>query len=410
MATSRALRIGKWLIWIGIVAVIWMLRDLFPALFLTFILAYIGNTVIRWLGRWIPNRRISLILVYIVLIVSIGGLTLLIVPRIFDEARQMARLYVAQDAIEGEIVLPEETEPATRTATAPTLRPEAAEPAAAPAAELTVLERETRRYLDGLLIQLVGPESFRSFQQSETYRVLAERVQQWVRGFIPRVVNGVKQFVNGSIAVALQFLLSIVFSFLILWDLPHLVRATTSLSSGRTSEIYVEIAPGMVAFGHMLGRAFEAQSVIALVNSLLTSISFVILGIPSIALLATIVFFCSYIPVFGVFLSTLPAALLAFQVGGPPLVGWLLVAILIVHAVEAYALNPMIYGRHLKLHPVAVLIVLLVAEHLFGVWGLLLSVPITAFVYKYVVRGEPVLGRPASPRTDEKSGPSRVRS
>lgn len=408
MPTARSLRIEKWLIWISIVAVIWMLRDLFPALFLTFILAYIGNTVIRWLGRWIPKRRISLILVYVALIVMIGGLTLLIVPRIFEEARQMARLYVAQDAIEGEILLPEETEPAVRTPSAPTVRPVPAE--APPAAELTVFERETRRYLDGLIIQLVGPESFRSFQQSETYQMLAERVQQWVRGFIPRVVNGVKEFVNGSIAVALQFLLSIIFSFLILWDLPHLKRATASLSSGRTSDIYSEIAPGMAAFGHMLGRAFEAQSVIALVNALLTSMAFLILGIPSIALLATIVFFCSYIPVFGVFLSTLPAALLAFQVGGPPLVGWLIVAILIVHAVEAYALNPMIYGRHLKLHPVAVLIVLLVGENLFGVWGLLLSVPIAAFVYKYVVRGEPVLGRPPTPRSDEKSGPLRARS
>lgn len=401
MPTSRALRIEKWLIWIGIAAVIWMLRDLFPALFLTFVLSYIGSTVIRWSSRWIPNRRVALVLAYVALLLAITGLTLLIVPRIFDEARQMARLYIAQDAIEGQILLPEETEPAAVVVVRPPSRSEAPLPEVADEAEpeapqeLTVLERETRRQLDSLLIQILGAESFRSFQQSETYRVFAQRVEQWVRGFIPRVVNGVKEFVNGSIMVALQFLLSIVFSFLILWDLPHLSRAASSLSTGRTSDIYQEIAPGLVAFGHMLGRAFEAQSVIALVNSVLTSIAFMVLGIPSIALLATIVFFCSYIPVFGVFLSTLPAALLAFQVGGAALVGWLIVAILFVHAVEAYALNPLIYGRHLKLHPVAVLVVLLVAEHLFGVWGLILSVPIAAFIYKYVLRGEPVVGRSA---------------
>ncbi|MFN2239766.1 MAG: AI-2E family transporter, partial [Thermoanaerobaculia bacterium] len=173
MPTSRSLRIEKWLIWISIAAVIWMLRDLFPGLFLTFILAYIGNTVTRWLGRWIPNRRINLLLVYVALILTIGGLTLLIVPRIFEQARHMARLYVAQDAIEGEILLPEETELAVRTPTVPPVRPAA--PEAPPTAELTMLERETRRQLDGLIIQIVGPESFRSFQQSETYRMLAER-------------------------------------------------------------------------------------------------------------------------------------------------------------------------------------------------------------------------------------------
>ncbi|MFP5245104.1 MAG: AI-2E family transporter, partial [Thermoanaerobaculia bacterium] len=58
-----------------------------------------------------------------------------------------------------------------------------------------------------------------------------------------------------------------------------------------------------------------------------------------------------------------------------------------IHAVEAYMLNPLIYGRHLKLHPVAVLVILLVAEHLFGVWGLLLGVPIAAFILEYAIGG-----------------------
>lgn len=44
-----------------------------------------------------------------------------------------------------------------------------------------------------------------------------------------------------------------------------------------------------------------------------------------------------------------------------------------VHFVEAYGLNPMIYSAHLKLHPLMVLTVLVVAEHSLGVWGLLLA-------------------------------------
>jgi predicted PurR-regulated permease PerM len=63
--------------------------------------------------------------------------------------------------------------------------------------------------------------------------------------------------------------------------------------------------------------------------------------------------------------------------------------ILIVHAVEAYALNPMIYGHHMKMHPVAILVILLIGEHLFGIWGLLLGVPIAAFVRTYVLGGPP---------------------
>ncbi|PNH08413.1 hypothetical protein TSOC_005022, partial [Tetrabaena socialis] len=45
-----------------------------------------------------------------------------------------------------------------------------------------------------------------------------------------------------------------------------------------------------------------------------------------------------------------------------------------------------IYSAHLKLHPLMVLTVLLVAEHNLGVWGLLLAVPSTVFALDYVIR------------------------
>ena len=44
-----------------------------------------------------------------------------------------------------------------------------------------------------------------------------------------------------------------------------------------------------------------------------------------------------------------------------------------IHFIEAYLLNPVIYASHLKLHPLIVLSVLVVAEHSLGVWGLLLA-------------------------------------
>ena len=44
-----------------------------------------------------------------------------------------------------------------------------------------------------------------------------------------------------------------------------------------------------------------------------------------------------------------------------------------IHFVEAYLLNPAIYSAHLKLHPLMVLTVLVMAEHSLGVWGLLLA-------------------------------------
>lgn len=49
-------------------------------------------------------------------------------------------------------------------------------------------------------------------------------------------------------------------------------------------------------------------------------------------------------------------------------------------------MNPAIYSAHLRLHPLLVLTVLVIAEHSLGMWGLLLAVPMTVFALDYCIR------------------------
>jgi predicted PurR-regulated permease PerM len=72
--------------------------------------------------------------------------------------------------------------------------------------------------------------------------------------------------------------------------------------------------------------------------------------------------------------------------------------VIVIHAIEAYFLNPVIYGRHLKLHPVLTLIILYVGYHLFGPWGLLLGVPVTRY-FIHDVLGIPYRGNAAPKAT-----------
>lgn len=134
------------------------------------------------------------------------------------------------------------------------------------------------------------------------------------------------------------------------------------------------------------------------------------LAIPGIGLLSLFVFICSFIPIAGCFISTVPIGFTALteygfvKVGAPlaalvraglhcrslhshatPAVfadalarlrvqlGLVIVMVIGIHMIEAYGLNPAIYSAHLKLHPLLVLTVLVVAEHSLGVWGLLLA-------------------------------------
>jgi hypothetical protein len=67
-------------------------------------------------------------------------------------------------------------------------------------------------------------------------------------------------------------------------------------------------------------------------------------------------------------------------------------AILLIHFLETSVLNPKILGDMLHLHPVLVLAVLAIGEHFFGIWGLLLGVPVAVYIIRCVILNEEIPG------------------
>eukprot|EP00798_Chlamydomonas_sp_ICE-L_P015257 gene15258-21340_t len=170
------------------------------------------------------------------------------------------------------------------------------------------------------------------------------------------------------------------------WDMPIISAGVATLKSSRVAPVYNEVAPVLSVFGKLFGRAMEAQARIALCNTILTCVGLLALEIPGVGLLSLFVFVCSFIPIAGVIISTVPIGFVALTEYG---FFKLLLSVLMVagvHFVEAYLLNPAIYSAHLKLHPLVVLSVLVFAEHSLGVWGLLLAVPLTVFTLDYCIR------------------------
>jgi predicted PurR-regulated permease PerM len=140
-------------------------------------------------------------------------------------------------------------------------------------------------------------------------------------------------------------------------------------------------------------------------NTVLTLVGLLVLGIPLVAMLSVIVFVCSFVPVLGVLISTTPMVLVALNAGGPSLALAAILLVVVTHAVEAYVLNPMIYGKHLNLNPVLTLIILYVAYHAFGLWGMLLGVPVARY-FIHDVFGVPFRDRRVPRRRGTDAEPS----
>lgn len=59
-----------------------------------------------------------------------------------------------------------------------------------------------------------------------------------------------------------------------------------------------------------------------------------------------------------------------------------IIMICVLHAIEAYLLNPKLMSSKTNLPVSFTLIILLVGEHYLGVWGLLIGVPLFLFLMK----------------------------
>src|SRR5690606_18472722 len=150
------------------------------------------------------------------------------------------------------------------------------------------------------------------------------------------VAGNAQGAVSSILNVPVQLSLSLLLSFFITFDIPRLRRGVQKLKKSRVKHIYAEIAPGLISFGHLIGRAFQAQGVIAIFNTLLTFLAIRFLGIDNEVFLCAIVFICSFIPVLGVVLSSVPIAIMAIiQPGGSFLLAVeITVAIIIIHFIE----------------------------------------------------------------------------
>ena len=146
-----------------------------------------------------------------------------------------------------------------------------------------------------------------------------------------------------------------------------------------------------------LAGVVRGQLIICLVNGMLSGVGFYALGLKYWVFLTCIATVMSIIPIFGAVLSTFPAVLVALPQGlGLTLlvVGW----VIVIHQIEANFLNPKIMGDSARVHPVLVVFALLTGEHLAGIVGALLAVPMLSIVQTLFLQlRERFLGVPRGP-------------
>ena len=183
----------------------------------------------------------------------------------------------------------------------------------------------------------------------------------------------------GTLTIA--FFMSLIMSFFYTIELNSMTEFShTFLQSRHLSWLFEDIAYFGNKFVNTFGVVLEAQFFIALCNTAMTMICLIIMRMPQIIALGLMVFILSLIPVAGVIISLIPLSLVAYSVGGLRYVIYIFIVIMIIHAIEAYILNPKFMASKTELPIFYTFVVLLVGEHFLGTWGLIVGVPIFTFL------------------------------
>jgi predicted PurR-regulated permease PerM len=117
---------------------------------------------------------------------------------------------------------------------------------------------------------------------------------------------------------------------------------------------------------------------VALVDAVLIGLALVVFGVPLAVPLIVLTFVAAFFPIIGAVLAGVAAILVALVANGLPTALAIAVVIVAVQQIEGNVLYPLVVGRRLSLHPVAVLLALTAGGILGGVAGAFLAVPLAA--------------------------------
>lgn len=134
---------------------------------------------------------------------------------------------------------------------------------------------------------------------------------------------------------------------------------------------------GLIAWEQLSAFA-RATVLVAAVDALGIGLGAAILGVPFAGGIAVLVFFGAFVPVIGAAVSGFVAIILALVALGPIKALIMLGIVIAVQQLESHILQPILIGRAMSVHPLAVILAIAAGVVIAGIVGALVAVPVVA--------------------------------
>lgn len=229
-------------------------------------------------------------------------------------------------------------------------------------------------------------ESFDNLRESlmdGPFHITADQIDLWLQMLGNLIQEQTDLLLSGALAVGSTLghvvtggVLAFFILLCILADGAGIWRWTVRLFP-RTARTAVDGA-GRAGWVTVVNYA-RTQLLVATIDAVGIGIGAFFLGVPLAIPVAVLVFLGAFVPIVGAVVTGALAVFLALVYNGPLIALWMLIVVLAVQQIEGHVLQPLLMGSAVKVHPLAVVLVVAAGAMIAGIPGALFAVPLAAF-------------------------------
>lgn len=219
-----------------------------------------------------------------------------------------------------------------------------------------------------------------NFVQKDFLSVI-QKVIAFTGDFTKGLMGHVLDFTFSITSAVTNLLLGSIISIYMLWGKEKLILQSKKILYAFLKEsAATRIIQVFRVSNTKFSRFISGQCIAALLLGVLCFIGMLIFDMPYAVLVSTLIGVTALIPIFGAIIGTIPAVLILFMVSSTKALIFI-VLILVIHTVTSHFIYPLIVGSSLGLTSIWILLAIIVGEHLFGVLGILIGIPLLSVIY-----------------------------
>lgn len=206
-------------------------------------------------------------------------------------------------------------------------------------------------------------------------------VSQLIRSTFTNISSGISSFIG---VISRATIVAITVPIILFFMLKEGDRFSKSIARLFPENFRDDALELLHTLNKTLSSYITGQATVCLYVAVFTTLGYSITGMPYALLLGSIAGLTDIIPYVGPWLGIAPALIISLSIS--PLQALLVILVVVVVQIgESNVVSPYVLGKHLNVHPLTIILLLLVAGNLAGLMGMILGIPFYAISKQIII-------------------------